>query len=164
MFWSSDFWAGALTGLLAAIAVSESTELRSKAVEALLVEGGLGVAILAVVLGALAILVSFLGEEYLVVLERTPGGAAGAFLPYKIVAVVAGFSTLACFISAFTWSLCPGWLQAAGLGLATFASVWALVGTVQLVFITADHGMDRFDLMREMRQAAVRIRQRKDSA
>jgi len=160
LFWQPDFFAGLTGALIGFVAIALSSELRRKGTEALLVEGGLGVAVLAVALTALAILVSFLGDDYLVILERGSGGVNGAFFPYKAVAVLSCAGTLIAFVSAFGWTLAPIWLQATAFATSSLFNLWALVGTGQLVFITADHGKDRADLMRQMRESEAVIRAR----
>lgn len=158
LFISADFFAGLVAGIVSIATIVLSDELEKAAIEALLIEAGLGVAILAVALTALAILVSFLGDEYLVVLERGDRGVSGAFFPYKAVAVISGIASLAAFASAFLWALSPLPIKAGLFATATLMTVWALVGTVQLVFITSNHGTDRAELMREMRDAEQKIR------
>jgi hypothetical protein len=153
LFISVDFGAGILGGIAGYFAITSSDELHKRAIDALLIQAGLGVAILAVALAALAILVSLLGAEYLVVLERADGGVSGAFFPYKSVAVVSCLAAIAALGSAFVWPLASSTVQGLLFGLSTLCTVWALVGTAQLAFITANHGTDRADVLREMREA-----------
>src|SRR5260370_28053813 len=146
-----DFGAGVVAGIASYFAITSSPELEKRAIDALLIEAGLGVAILAVALAALAILVSLLGAEYLVVLERADGGVSGAFFPYKSVAVVSCITAVAALGSAFVWPLASSTVQGLLFGFSTLCTVWALVGTGQLAFITANHGTDRADVLRQMR-------------
>src|SRR5260370_14196921 len=103
LFVSADFGAGIVGGIVGYFAITSSDELRKRAIDALLIEAGLGVAILAVALAALAILVSLLGKEYLVGLERADGGVSGAFFHSKSVAVVSCLAGIGGLYAALVW-------------------------------------------------------------
>ncbi len=104
------------------------------------VSTGLSIAVLAVVLAALSILVAFLSEDYAQLLAATKSGVAGAIRPYVETAIVSGTTTAVSVVGLFLWPIAPTWarslLQAAALGL----TMWTVVGTVELVGITARHG------------------------
>lgn len=95
-----DFILGAIVAVGVFFVVTFSKTTRSGGATALLIEAGLGVAVLAVALTALSILVAFLGEEYVRVLRRTDLGVAGAIQPYKIISVVSGATTLVALAGA----------------------------------------------------------------
>lgn len=133
----------AILGLAAAVgtwfAARYSGSLRLQGQGVLLVEAGLGLAVLAVVLTALSILVAFLGEEYVLVLRKVGGGVAGAVRPYKVVSVISGTTAVVSLLGALAWDLWPT-LQPLFLAAGTALTVWSVVGTIQLVHLTAIHG------------------------
>lgn len=148
-----DFRAAGTTTLLVLFVASASSSVRAQATTIFLAEAALGIALLAVALTALAILVGLMGEEYLLILNRVPGGVQGALLPYRVVAFVSGLTPLLALTSLLLWGLevnlpLPGWFrQAFALAVTTGLSVWAIIGTIQLVGVTADHGEDRASLL-----------------
>lgn len=156
---SYDFLLGCLLALLVATATVISQQLRDQAVAALLVASAVAVGLLGIVLAALAILVTFMGEEYLIVLDHVPGGFRGAMLPYKVVGAVSTTTALAGLIVALLWSSLPRAGQSIGLGLVALGVVWAAVGTFQLLLVTADHGEQRATLLGHIRQRRMRDRQ-----
>lgn len=160
-FISADFICACVAALAVGLGAGLSGSLRESGVTILLFEGALGVAVLAVVLAALAILVAFLGEEYVALLQGTPLGVDGAIRPYSTIARVSAFATGSGLAGAFVWSLSPWWVQASVLACSTGFMVWALVGTVQLVGITAWHGRMRARML-EIKQAAREAMKERD--
>lgn len=156
---SYDFLVGCLAALLVATATVVSQQLRDQAVAALLVASALTVGLLGIVLAALAILVTFLGEEYLIVLDQVPGGFRGAMLPYKVVGAISTTTALAALLIALFWSALPIAGESVGLGLVALGAVWATIGTFQLLLVTADHGEQRAALLTHLRQRRLRDRQ-----
>lgn len=161
---SWDTVGGLFAFVIALLLILHQKQIRQQAIGIFLVQGALGIAILAVVLAALSILVAFMGDEYLVILDSTPGGVKGATLPYRFVAVVSCGLTLLSFAGAISWSLLPDWVGSVALSAACGLSVCAVVGTGQLVFITAFHGERRADVLRAMRKARGILDQRRHSA
>jgi hypothetical protein len=118
----------------------------------LLFEASASVGLVAVSLTALAILVAFLKESYVKLLEESIGLKA-AFRPYKVISRVAGAAVLIAGTAALLWADLRWWAKAWTFSLASGAATWALVGTVQLVTITIKHGELRMR-MPEIKEAA----------
>jgi len=150
VFRSSDFALGACAFVLTALASGVGEELRARGVQIMLAQAGIGIAVLAVALTALAILVGLLGNEYLRILERgDPDGVHGAFQPYRVTATVGGINGFFSLVAALAWVAptflpIPAWvLQSLGLATSTGLAVWSIWGTVLLVRLTAFHGEQR---------------------
>jgi hypothetical protein len=124
---------------------------------------GVSVAILAVVVAAFAILAAFLNEDYGVVIKESLGSVWRAFEPYAVVAVVSGTAASFSVLGLFLWPVFPAWLRALFLAAALGFATWAVVGTVQLVGITATHGRHRLRIP-EIRAAASEARAKRRKA
>jgi hypothetical protein len=120
---------------------------------------GISVAILAVVLAAFAILAAFLTDEYTIVIEKTLGDTRRAFEPYAVVAIVAGAATFGSVAGIFLWPVLGATLKALLIAVALGLTCWSVVGSVQLVGITAHHGRMRLRVP-EIRAAAREARQK----
>jgi hypothetical protein len=138
---SPDCTAGVLVTLTVYLSTVEVPMLRET--HLFDVTAGIGVAILAVVIAAFAILAAFLNDEYSLIIQETLGDARRAFEPYTVVAFVSGAAVFVSLAGIFVWSVAPGWAQSLIMGLASGLSTWAVVGSVQLVGITATHGRHR---------------------
>jgi hypothetical protein len=106
------------------------------------VAAGLGVAILAVVMGAISIFAVFLTDDFGTVLRYYfKEDIREAFFPYRLVAAVSCITTFVASSGLFVWSAANHWerelVVALSLGLAT----WAVLGTFDLVRITAGYGI-----------------------
>jgi hypothetical protein len=163
-FLAWDFIVGFGAFDLVCVVAGTQASVRQSGVTVLFAEMALGAALLAVVLGALAILVTFFDEHYRQVLAAADNGMRGAMLPYQTVATVAGLATLTSLGTAVIWPALPWWAQTALWGVATWFVVWALVGTVQIVNITAFHGDQRGRLLEAISQARGILEHRKRSA
>jgi hypothetical protein len=140
VFWSRDFVYGLVTaGLVTWGGVRYDNLLTNDVIPVVLVEAGLGLALLAVVLTALSIFVAFLGEVYTRFLEEAIG-LPRAFRPYKTVATIAGLQTLTALGTAFTWTLAGEGVRIGLLAAVSGLTVWAIAGTVKLTAITANYG------------------------
>lgn len=155
MFLSIDFILAVLIFVGVFVASLFLPEIQQQGRTLLLVEAGLGVAVLAVALTALSILVAFLGEEYVRILRQTELGIAGAIRPYRVIAVVSGSTTLAALVSILLWQVPGPDLRGLAVALSSGLAVWCVVGTVQLVGITAKHGEYR-GRVPEIRDAFLR--------
>lgn len=151
VFLSEDCILGVLTGIAVYVGSVEVPELR--AVHLFDLTAGISVAILAVVVAAFAILAAFLTDDYMIVIKEAFNDLRTAFEPYSVVAVVSGASTFLSGAGIFVWNVAPGWAQSALMAGAIGTAVWAVVGTVQLVGITANHGRIRMRVP-EIRAAA----------
>ncbi len=158
VFASVDAVVGVAVGVGVYVASVEVPKLRDQ--HLFDVSAGISVAILAVVVASFAILAAFLTDEYMLVIQDALGDIRQAFEPYAVVAVVAGLSAFASVVGIFVWKIAPGWAQSLVLAVAIGAAVWAVIGTVQLVGVTANHGRLRMRVP-EIRAAAKEARAKK---
>lgn len=139
-FCSADFYlavcAGAATTVLLYVHDGQVGEDREVAI--LLGTAALGVALLAVVLTAMAIL-GGITPQYRAILSRGKRGVAGAFMPYRTVAVVSGLLTLSSLGGLVLSGVGNRLTAALGGGMIALLTVWATWGTVQLTELTAMH-------------------------
>ncbi len=135
---SYDFAGGAVVGTAVGVSAALVDELQKPQI--FNVTTGVSVAILAVVIAAFAILVAFLTNEYTLVVKEALDSPRAAFEPYAVVAAVSGAAILASGAGIFLWPVCPDWLRAALMGIASGFTTWSVLGTVQLVGITITHG------------------------
>lgn len=105
-----------------------------------------GVALLSVVLASLAILVVLIDKPYRDLLQHV-GGVPGAMVPYKTVALLAMLSSVASLIALVVISVATWWVVALAFSVPTLFTVWSIIGTAQLAFITAGHVADKADLI-----------------
>lgn len=159
VFHSDDFRLAVLTFPVSFFVSYTSAGVRANGTAILLASAGMALAVVAVVLTAISILVSLANDVYARILERVPGGIPGAFDPYKVVAYVGGLATLVDLFSALAWNapsplpLSARVLQSFTLALNASLIVWAVVGTVQLVSLTAFHGVQRTHFLRGLGKA-----------
>jgi hypothetical protein len=161
VFLSPDAILGLLIGVGVYIASVEAPKLREE--HLFDVTAGISVAILAVVVAAFAILAAFLTDEYMLIIGEALGDVRQAFEPYAVVAIVSGLSAFASIAGIFVWKIAPGWAQSLVLGVAVGSCTWAVIGTVQLVGVTAHHGHLRMRVP-EIRAAARTARAEREAA
>lgn len=154
-FRSWDFYLGAGAGVLSALAAGASPAVRTVSVGVLAGEAALGIALLAVALTALAILTGLLNDQFLHVLEVTPGGVAAALRPYRIIATVGALTTLMSMTGIILTAVAAWPIVALVIALSTGLAVWGIWGTVELVGLTAFFGVNRARLL-GIRRAAER--------
>ncbi len=135
---SWDLLFGACVGV--AVFVSSSSRPGLRQPHLLDVAAGVSVAVLAVVITCLAIVATFMDEEYRLVIKTALGSARAAYKPYEIVAKVSGAAATVSVAGLFVWPIAPGWAQSLIMGLSLGLATWAVIGTVQLVGITATQG------------------------
>lgn len=164
MLWSWDARLALIGGGLIAAVAGVSEPIRDSAVTILLAEAGLGVALFAVVLAALAIFATFFDDAYRRVLEMASGSIKAALLPYEAVAVVAGLATAVALLVALFWPALTAGLEVVLLGLASALALWSVVGSVRLVELTTWHAARRADLMKGVEDAKVKLAERKRAA
>jgi hypothetical protein len=155
-----DFVIGALTAGACYEATLADPHLLTQATALLASEITIGLAVLATVLAAMAVLVVFMSDAYLVVLRGIKNGIASVVWPYKAVASLGCATALMGIAATLSWDLLPTELQSLLLALTTALTVAALIGTGQLVSVTAIHGVQRAKLLEEMenwRTEAARI-------
>lgn len=160
-FKSSDFYAGTATFIVVLAGAGWAQPVRADGRTLLLAEAGLAVALLAVALTALTILVGVLGDEYLRVLEHA-GGVPKAMEPYVTVSVVAGLGAISGVLAAVAYPYLLWLPRALVLAATSGLLVWAAWGTVQLVQMTAWHGVQRGRLLEGIADAKRQVRQLHD--
>lgn len=160
-FRSWDFRLGTAAGLAVALFGEFKTGVLENAVVILVTDVLLGAALLAVVLAALAILVTFFDDYFRKVIEVTTGGVQALLLSYQIVAVVGGAAAATGVFGATLWPVLPHWLKATTLGVVTQTTIWAVVGTYQLVGLTIFLGRERSRLMEGVEAAEGLLSQRR---
>lgn len=157
--WSLDIGGAVVIGCAALVGgYFDPTVIAGPSV--LTTEAVLGGAILAVVLTALAVLVAFLGEEYVALLQKSVT-VKKAIRPYQAVAAYAGTQVLVCLAAIITWHVADDWGRTVMFAVTSGLVVCSVVGTVQIVNITAAHGRRRAR-MPEIREAALRALQDKN--
>jgi hypothetical protein len=108
------------------------------------VGAAIGIAVLTVVLALYAVLASFLTEDsYARLIRDTRLGIEGAFRPYGQIAKVSGSASVVAIGGLFLWPVAPPWAKSLLLATSMALSVWAVVGTVELVGITSTFGRYR---------------------
>lgn len=126
----------------------------------------LAITAIGVVLTIMAILVAFLGDEYLMVLNRSGESLNDVLLPYRTVVLSATLAVLSSMAAAVVLPMFDygGLGPAVLMGLAVGSTIWAVVGTLQLVGITAGHAANRATLLVALSEARGIREQRRRSA
>jgi hypothetical protein len=101
--------------------------------------GAVAAALLAVILTAMAI-IGNISSSYRRALMLEEGGLKAALAPYQLVAAVCGATVLAALAGLALDGLGPAWVRAIGAGFMAFLVTWSVLGTVDLVNLTALHG------------------------
>ena len=154
-----DLYVGLAAGAVAALSAT-SAPVRKAGVTVLLAEAAVGVALLSLVLGALAILTPALDGPYRRVLD-TLGGVGRAFAPFKVVAFIAGTTAIAAMLAALAWPELGATVQTIAIALVTCLSVWAIAGTVSLVGMALFHAEQRANLLQGVDDAEAAVRARR---
>ncbi len=162
-----DFYLGVPAGIAIGTLPAFNNASAGMATTLLISFAGALVAIAAVVVAVKTILVTLVGPEYIVVLERAPGGVKGSAKPFIIVAWVCIVGALCSFAAALAWPAIP----AHSWGLRWFAfstpaalTAWGLLGTAMLVELGAFHLEQRSKLMKAIRDARQHNNQSSRSA
>lgn len=135
-----DFRIGLIIGVAVGVAASLCAGLRTSTA-LLSVSTAIGVAMLAVVIAAISILTVFLTEDYGILLrDRYPEDVGEVFYPYRLIAFVSCSTIIASVFGLFLWPVAGGLLRSTLLSLATAFAAWAIIGSFDLVRITAGHG------------------------
>lgn len=164
VFKAPDSILGAAAGLLVGLVSEYGRHVQDNGVLVLVTLALLGAGLLAIVLAALAILVTFFDDHFRQVIAEAPGGVDAAMLPYKTVALLGALGAAVATVGAIVWSSAPHWLRATMLGIVSLALVWAVVGTYQLVWLTVFFGTERSKLMEGIARARGSLEQRRRSA
>jgi hypothetical protein len=152
IFLSADVIAGTLAAavLIVVLYFAPST---SGGTGLLSTEAVVGGAVLAVCLTALAILVAFLGDDYIALLEKSVT-IKRALLPYQVVATISATSVIAALVSILAWGFSKSWGHIFSIATVSGLSISAVIGTVQIVNLTVRHGVRKARLTDEIRRAA----------
>lgn len=161
---SVDTAIGTAAGVLAGIAGHSVHGLLAHATNVVYAEIALAAAILAVVLTALSVLVAFLGDEFVAFLRTSGIGVEGAMRPYKVTAVISSLGVVVGLGTAIAWSVADPWTRDVLFATSTGLTVWAVVGTAQLIFLTAWFGQLRARIGPEVRAAARQALRDRQSA
>jgi hypothetical protein len=141
------FVLGVAAGVGAGLAAAYSAHTLDQAIGVLTTEALLGVGLLATVLAALAILATFFDQHYRVALRELSGGFLSAVLPFRVVAVAGALAAAVGIASIALWSVMGDTLRSIAYGLVTGATVYAVIGTWDLVRDTTFHGLKRNELL-----------------
>jgi hypothetical protein len=161
----ADSIVGVAIGLLVLVVGLASGPVRNSGREVLITSSALSMGALTTVLAALAIMVVFLGEEFVAVLEQTDDGVGGAFRPFVLAAIVSAASTLVGLLGALVYPAAQSHFQAVLLALSAGGLGASVTAIVLLVDDTAFFGRKRFTLLAGMREAVkTRDRRLRDSA
>jgi hypothetical protein len=101
---------------------------------------GAAVGLLAVTLAAMTLILGFLQGFYANLIRVVPGGVKSFFYPFKVIAVVAGGAAVSGIVSALDADSSPLRLSSILFGFSVGLLTWAIIGSVQLVFIFVGHG------------------------
>jgi hypothetical protein len=143
----SGFWLGVGLGIGVGVAAADGKHTLDDAIAVLTTEVLLGVALLATVLAALAILSTFFDRTYRAALRELSGSFLRAVLPFRVVAFSGAIAAAAGLVAITLWGVLSHELKSAAFGLVTGATVSAIVGTWHLVRDTTFHGVKRDELL-----------------
>lgn len=141
------FWLGAALGIGVGLGAAYSKHMLDNAIAVLSTEVLLGVALLATVLAALAILATFFDEHYREALRELRGDFLTAVLPFRVVAFSGTIAASAGLVSITLWGVLSHTLKSIGFGLVAGATVYAVIGTWELVRDQTFHGLKRDQLL-----------------
>jgi hypothetical protein len=160
---SYDFYCGVPAGIAIGVLPAFVKAAASMATTLLIAFGASLLGIAAVVVAALTIFVTVLSPEYLVALQRLPGGVKGAARPYVITGWVCIIGALCSFAAALGWPAIPGhsWeLRWFVFSVSAAATGWGLLGTAQLVSLGSFHLNQRSELLKAVGEVRRRSQSR----
>ncbi len=160
-FRSWDFYVAVVCGVAAYI-ICGSKVVRAAAVPVLMAEAAIGVGLLAVVFGAIAVFATFYDPSYRRVLDLA-GGFRSALMPYISVAVISALAGAAGIIGALALPALGVFSAKLVCACSTFLFAWSVAGMVSITELTLFHASRRAELMRGADEAetirAERLRQ-----
>lgn len=159
---SIDLLLGLAVAVLAGWAAL-SDEVAQTAQILALATAGLSLTALAVVLTIMALLVVFISDEFVMVLESAGLTMTQVLRPYRSVVVATAIATVTSLATAVVAPLfhAGGLGPALLLGASVGTTVWGVVGTIQLIGITAIYAEHRASLLTTILRARQTIRQRR---
>jgi hypothetical protein len=166
IFLATDFLFSLPVGATLGFLVGQIDKIGDTAPTILLAYVAALVALAAIVIAAHTLLITLLSPEYLLVLERAPGGVPGVSRPYKIVAFVCAAGSLLSLAAALIWPVLPNdYSTSRGLvfGICTLFAAWGILGSTQLIGLGAFHLEQRtslLQLLRDVRQLQNEKRKR----
>lgn len=152
ILWSPDFKYGIPLGVAFGAIPTFSHAASDGAVAILITFAGVLVAIATVVLAAVTLFATLMSSEYRLVLESTRGGVKGAVRPYLAVALVCVGGIITSLAAALGWPALPphhfSWLRWLTFSVPASFTMWAIIGSVQLVWLGNYHIERRAQLMK----------------
>lgn len=151
IIWSVDFIYGIPVGVALGAIPTFSPVASDGAVAILITFAGVLVAIAAVILAAVTLFATLMDETYRLALESTRGGIRGAVRPYLAVALVSGGGILTSLAAALGWPALPrhfSWLHWLTFSVPASLTMWAIIGSVQLVGLGNYHIERRAELLK----------------
>lgn len=143
VIWSTDFKYGVPLGVALGAIPTFSHAASDGAVAILITFAGVLVAIAAVVLAAVTLFATLMDQAYRLVLEKTRGGVKGAVRPYLAVALVCVGGIITSLAAALGWPALPphhfSWLRWLTFSVPASFTMWAIIGSVQLVWLGNYH-------------------------
>ena len=144
-FRSWDFYVAIVCGV-AAYFICGSKAVRTAAVPVLMGQAAIGVGLLAVVFGAIAVFATFYDPSYRRVLDLA-GGFRSALMPYITVAVISALAGAAGIIGALALPALGVFPTQLVCAASTFLFVWSVAGMVSITELTLFHASRRAELM-----------------
>ena len=147
---SRDFEIGIPLGIAIGAIPAFSNAAANGAVTILITFAAILGAIMAVVLAGVTLFATFITPDYRQVLGRGRGGVQGALRPYFAVVVVSATGLVASLVAAVGWPALPdhaSWLRWLTFSVPACLTMWAIIGTVQLVGLSNLHIKNRADLI-----------------
>lgn len=138
-----DFRITLIASLLIAILWNENV-LREASVNIGIAEVTIGTALLGIVLAGLAILVAFLDEKYIMLLQKVPPGFEADIWPFKITAFVA----IMCAVFGMLLIIIgkpPDWLFRTIIFFSLWSFSYLLWGMFDLISFVAGHARNRME-------------------
>jgi hypothetical protein len=135
---------GCALGVGAGFWVAYSSKVLSEETTVLAAAAGADVSLLALTLAAMAFVIAFLNGFFGTVIARL--GIRNFFFPFVLVAFVSMVAALVSFAGALDNGTGPAWSQDVLFGVATWLTVWAIVGAFGLVRILVSYTAESVSL------------------
>lgn len=153
VFLQVDFVAAVVAGVLVAIVPGEHL-VADRFSQVLATEAGIGAGLLGLVLAGLALVISFLNDEIMLVLDSEGDGLAEDIWPFSFTAALSAACTIVAVIAlAIASNTDERWMRA-GLGVSTFLFVWTLFSVLALIRSVHEYGRVRVEHAKGRRDSA----------
>jgi hypothetical protein len=158
----------AVLGALAGYWAASVHEVLNDEGTILLAMAGADAAFLAVTMAAVALMVGLLEGFFGQIIESTPSGLAGFFRPFKLIAWVSAFATVASVGAAIDVDVSEEKIRSALFGLSVALTVWTIFGTVALTYASIRYSVKKRERDTEVAlkeaQAALEVSKKTGSA